>query len=53
MKLVVNCEDNTIQAEYDMPLASQDVGEIALEALARFLDIVNKTSEDMMRRSWA
>ena len=53
VKLVVNCEDNTVQAEYDMPLASQDVGKIALETLARFLNIVNKTSEDMMRRAWA
>ena len=53
VRFVVNCEDNTIQAEYDMPLASQDVGEIAFETLARFLNILNKTSEDMMRRAWA
>ena len=26
---------------------------VAFVALARFLDIVNKTSEDMMRRAWA
>ena len=26
---------------------------VAFEALARFLDIVNKISEDMMRRAWA
>lgn len=53
VKLVVNCTDNTLQMEYDMPLASGDVGEIALEALARIMDVMNKISEDMMRRVWA
>ena len=53
VKLVVNCTDNTLQMEYDMPLASGDVGEIALEALARIMDVMNKISEDMMRRAWA
>lgn len=53
VKLVVNCTDNTLQMEYDMPLASGDVGEIALETLARVMDVVNKISEDMMRRIWA
>lgn len=36
-----------------MPLAGGDVGEIALEALARIMDVMNKISEDMMRRVWA
>lgn len=53
VKLVVNCTDNTLQMEYDMPLASGDVGEIALEALARIMNVMNKISEDMMRRVWA
>lgn len=53
VKLVVNCKDNTLQMEYDMPLASGDVGEIALETLARIMDVMNKISEDMMRRIWA
>ena len=44
---------NTLQMEYDMPLASGNVGEIALEALARIMDVMNKISEDMMRRVWA
>ena len=53
LKFVVDCDDNTLQAEYDIPQGNQNVAEAAIEILVRIMDILNKMGADMMRRIWA
>lgn len=53
LKFDVNCKDNTFQAEYDLPVRSQNPGEIAFEILVRMMRILDDIGADMMRRVWA
>lgn len=49
LKFVVDCNGNTLQAEYDLPQGNQNVVEAAIEIFVRIMDILNKIGADMMR----
>lgn len=51
-KLVMN-DDGDISAQYDLPLAEQNVGEACFEILARFVKILDEAYPMLMQALWS
>lgn len=44
--------DNDINVKYDLPLSNDEVGECALEMVARFVQIIREVYPELMRTLW-
>ena len=45
--------DNAMNIEFDCPNSCVDIGNLAVELLARIMKIVNEVGSDLMRQIWA
>ena len=46
-------EDNSLSAQYDMPIRSDCIGEAAVEIAIRFLQIIDESYPEFMKAMWS